>query len=651
MSKLTAKQLEFLDKHRFLDKHLKAKRDDPPPYVVHQSKEQNKERRKLIDDSFLTPEKKQQLAEVRKQEEAEQKRKGQEAAAGQTTLTKGKELSHGAEGMVSLVDAANGARLVLKESHPGLFEAVDEGDQVQLDGLNKWIKDEAEVYAAVGDHPNIAQCYGLIDGPDGSKQLLLERVEGKTAEDTFEELKNARERGQITYTQYMGTVQHIMRGMLQGLAKMEEMGYNHNDIKGKNVMIDMHTGQVKLIDLGAGTKHGDDTKMMSPEYAAPEKKVGLATEPNTDSFSVGQMLYGIMEGPLTNADGVRIDRALEKAGEGEDPTEPGKYAGETAYVDFLKQMRDPDPKWRLSPSMALQHAFLTQPLLDEEGALEATRQFVSNLVNPPADKKTRTFAAKSDFSPSGWNQTIAAAVQAGAVPEFGGTTVVAEAFADFETQRTEFAKYSPEDNWDEKKVAAKNALTALDELENSLKNLQAHKEYAGNDAMSAYLQQTVAAIPGQRQPFEALLAQGKPQALTSGLHQTWSAAKAKAEQDFRAACVSLIQHLQNNVPDGMVAKTYIKAQLAQLGLNKAPTLSGYCHFKEDFGSALDKFEKACRSGKDKDIQAAREKAQAVALSYFQSVHKVEPFAGGGPDFRGPLLSTLNSIVHALGKMG
>src|SRR5262245_22546983 len=108
MSKLTAKQLTFLEKHlkakladpppyvawesneqmakerkqkeALLEEHLKAQLDGPPPpYVVAESQELNEERQKLIDDSFLTPEKKQQLAEERKQKEAEKKRKGQAA--------------------------------------------------------------------------------------------------------------------------------------------------------------------------------------------------------------------------------------------------------------------------------------------------------------------------------------------------------------------------------------------------------------------------------------------------------------------------------------------------------------------------------------------------------------------------------------------
>jgi len=263
------------------------------------------------------------------------------------------------------------------------------------------VKHEAQVYAKVGEHPNIARCFG-IHKVDGLDTLVLENVEGGKLETMFRNLENAFKLEKINWQEYVGALQQLIKGSLQGLAQFETMGMVHLDIKSDNIMFDSKTMQPKLVDMGLAQEVGspENTDVfppnMAPEFFLNNKELNKTT----DSYGIGRMLYPLMEHDAINyqfrpggvaepadfkqgafveksylrdiddlikkaenaskktQDGVSSWEAIRKLEEGEQWT-PGTYGAKTSYVDFMNQLTHADPNIRLKPSEALKHPFMT----------------------------------------------------------------------------------------------------------------------------------------------------------------------------------------------------------------------------------------------------------------------------------------------------
>ncbi len=160
----------------------------------------------------------------------------------------------------------------------------------------KEVKHEADVYAKVGEHPNIARCYG-IQKVDGLETLVLENVSGGNLVTMFKNLENAYDDEEISRPEYIGAVQHLIKGSLQGLAQFETMGMVHVDIKSDNIMFDPKTNQAKLVDMGLSQEvsafKGNTifSANMAPEYFLKKRELNNTT----DSFAMGRMLFPLME--------------------------------------------------------------------------------------------------------------------------------------------------------------------------------------------------------------------------------------------------------------------------------------------------------------------------------------------------------------------
>jgi serine/threonine protein kinase len=268
---------------------------------------------------------------------------------------------------------------------------------------------EADNYKKLGDHPNIAKCFGVRE-VDGKKGIVMEAVQGKSASGLADNLRARVAKGELSEEEYWSTVQYTMSKMLEGLAHMHKAGFVHNDIKPDNVMVDKNTGEVKLIDMGGveevGTAYDDKKSEFTGGYVAPERS--KQATPQTDAFSAGASAYEMGEGArfdykdkkkaesadfnyqwaklaqlfkdpaeaMTKADDDNpLTRSVDARGRDVDPDDPGakskikeagRYAGKTAYVDFVNALMHPDPDKRLSPEEALQHPFLRDRILDDD---------------------------------------------------------------------------------------------------------------------------------------------------------------------------------------------------------------------------------------------------------------------------------------------
>ena len=98
---------------------------------------------------------------------------------------------------------------------------------------------EAQTLAAL-NHPNIAQIYGIEDGPAGAgpKALVMELVEG-------DDLSSVIGRGAIPVAEALP----IARQIADALEAAHEQGIVHRDLKPANVKL-RHDGTVKVLDFG-----------------------------------------------------------------------------------------------------------------------------------------------------------------------------------------------------------------------------------------------------------------------------------------------------------------------------------------------------------------------------------------------------------------
>lgn len=334
-------------------------------------------------------------------------------------LALGDELGVGNFGRVVELGAdANGTGLVGKTRKPG-------GDDARF---RQDIEQEEKIYAQVGEHPNIARCFG-IQRIGNEDVLVMEKIEGPKMNEVFSKLEDRYRDGEINREQYLGALQQLIKGTLQGLAQFEAMGMTHRDIKGDNIMFDEATMQPKLVDMGLAQEHGprQDPMMMvlttPPEVNAGSKEV----DDKWDTFTVGKMLFPQMElapakhDPKRSAepashyqfvpgrdgaqqatmvqgaykpdsmtarevldaprqtmiqqpdgsfkakvgqDGEYVDQALHPTDNAR--AQPGQFAMDSAYVDFMNRLTHPDPAQRMSASEALRHPFLTQQLGDPD---------------------------------------------------------------------------------------------------------------------------------------------------------------------------------------------------------------------------------------------------------------------------------------------
>jgi serine/threonine-protein kinase len=139
-------------------------------------------------------------------------------------------------------------------------------------------------------HPNIV---GVFDqGADGDVlYLVMEYVPGRTLRALMQE------RGWLPWQEALA----IMDPVLAGLAAAHQAGIVHRDIKPENVLITAD-GRVKVVDFGLARTSAavGNTKagmiIGSVAYIAPEQVTGAPTDPRTDVYAAGIVLFEMLTG-------------------------------------------------------------------------------------------------------------------------------------------------------------------------------------------------------------------------------------------------------------------------------------------------------------------------------------------------------------------
>jgi eukaryotic-like serine/threonine-protein kinase len=158
-------------------------------------------------------------------------------------------------------------------------------------------------------HPNVCRVHDLGE-IDGVLYISMEYVEGQTLDRLVQSVGHLSPRQTIT----------LGRQMCAGLEAVHERSIVHRDLKPGNIMIG-RSGQALVMDFGMAYQHGDQrltdagVVLGTMAYLSPEQARGLPTDPRSDVYAVGLMLYEMLTGKRPPADGIALPLALREAGE------------------------------------------------------------------------------------------------------------------------------------------------------------------------------------------------------------------------------------------------------------------------------------------------------------------------------------------------
>ncbi|WP_419536518.1 protein kinase domain-containing protein [Endozoicomonas sp.] len=166
------------------------------------------------------------------------------------------------------------------------------------------VKQECQIMHLIGAHPNIVNCYGMTE-IDGQSGMLLDYIPGADLSTVMDTLIEQYHSGKITHSRFWGTIQHLIRDVVDVLRHLETQGYCHQDIKPKNIRISSKDLKAFVLDFGSLDKIGEQQRVGSEFYTSPEFYTSGGTSTisdKVDCYSIGQILYSIFSN-VTNPRG------------------------------------------------------------------------------------------------------------------------------------------------------------------------------------------------------------------------------------------------------------------------------------------------------------------------------------------------------------
>ena len=139
-------------------------------------------------------------------------------------------------------------------------------------------------------HKNVCRMHDLNEVGQ-TLYLTMEYVRG-------EDLKSL-----IRRTKHLapGTAVSIGLQIAEGLAEAHKLGIVHRDLKPQNIMIDKE-GNAKIMDFGIARSlqtqglTGENAIIGTPEYMSPEQVEGRGTDPRSDIYALGAILFEMLTG-------------------------------------------------------------------------------------------------------------------------------------------------------------------------------------------------------------------------------------------------------------------------------------------------------------------------------------------------------------------
>ena len=199
-------------------------------------------------------------------------------------------------------------------------------------------------------HQNVCRVYDLGE-IDGILYISMEYIEGQTLDRLVHSVGHLSPRQTIS----------LGRQICAGLQAVHERSIVHRDLKPGNIMIG-RTGQALVMDFGMAHQRGDQrltdagVVLGTMAYLSPEQARGLPTDPRSDVYAVGLMLYEMLTGRRPPGDGVALPLALREAGERCPP--PSRFAPEVhgALDNLVMRCLEREPARRYGSARELEQA-------------------------------------------------------------------------------------------------------------------------------------------------------------------------------------------------------------------------------------------------------------------------------------------------------
>ncbi|CAM5237684.1 serine/threonine-protein kinase [Streptomyces badius] len=184
------------------------------------------------------------------------------------------------------------------------------------------------------NHPHVVTIHHIVEVGEGGEHpwLVMELLPGHNLQDRLGQ-------GPLPPAE----VAKMGRQVLAALRAAHAAGIHHRDVKPANIML-REDGSAVLTDFGIAALQGATSLTAtgdligSPEYIAPERIRGVDTDPASDLWSLGLVLYVAVEGvsPLRRATTLATLAAVL-----DDPVPPPVRSGPLAPVLSALLVRDP----------------------------------------------------------------------------------------------------------------------------------------------------------------------------------------------------------------------------------------------------------------------------------------------------------------------
>jgi serine/threonine protein kinase/predicted Zn-dependent protease len=141
-------------------------------------------------------------------------------------------------------------------------------------------------------HKNVCQMYDL-NRDRGNYFITMEYVSGDDLKGLIRKMSSFS----------AGQAVSIARQVCEGLAEAHRQGVVHRDLKPQNIMIDQE-GVARIMDFGIARSvrgkglTGAGVMIGTPDYMSPEQVEGKDTDPRSDIYSLGVILYEMATGRL-----------------------------------------------------------------------------------------------------------------------------------------------------------------------------------------------------------------------------------------------------------------------------------------------------------------------------------------------------------------
>ena len=220
-------------------------------------------------------------------------------------------------------------------------------------------------------HPGIARLLDAGVSPAGQPYLVLEYVDGQPI-DAYATSHN------LTMAQRLELVLQVLGAIGHAHANL----IVHRDLKPSNILVTAD-GTVKLLDFGIAKLLNakgvtiEGSRVLTPEYAAPEQATGDAVTTATDVYAVGVLLYEVLAGRHPTAEGCETPIDTLRALHERQPT-PLPLGDVGTIVDKALR-KDPRERYQTAAAFAddLRHYLHQEPINARRSSLSyRARKFV-----------------------------------------------------------------------------------------------------------------------------------------------------------------------------------------------------------------------------------------------------------------------------------